>query len=358
MKERVLAIINTHSQLIIAIRFRQSLWKDKIVDVLATDQSSGLKEASERVKALNIFDDVFFVENKSICAPGESINDFIKKSKIVFNGVDEILAGSVYNEIVYYNADVYTYGIFATIIKKNPDLVCNRYEEGILSYEDSVYLHNSRLKHVDNLRKILGKKRLEDATRGFYCCEPKLYNGVLEAIKIPSLSDMTEMTKMLGYIYNVDLDQLKIREKYIFFASVYDFEGGEPVGELDLILKIADIVGKENLIVKKHPRDERTVFEEKGIPVYKKSSVPWEAIQFNGAFNDKVFLTINSSAVLSGYTMANSTAKTYFMYKLCDYSGNTSCISTVDSIEKTLSSQEMKEVLKTVKIANKLEDIL
>ncbi|HGT1350754.1 TPA: hypothetical protein ACMUTV_003105, partial [Enterococcus faecium] len=120
---------------------------------------------------------------------------------------------------------------------------------------------------------------------------------------IPLVTAGSRTALQLSDIFNPMIDIYK-EKKYIFFTSVYDFEGGEPVGEYELVCKIADLVGKDNLIVKTHPRDVRTIYKDNGFIEDKNSSIPWEAIQLSGDFNDKIFMTINSGSVISGSTMS------------------------------------------------------
>ncbi len=147
-------------------------------------------------------------------------------------------------------------------------------------------------------------------------------------------------------------------KKYFFFTSVYDFEGGEPIGEYELVCKIADLVGKENLLVKTHPRDVRTIYEDEGFIVDKNSDIPWEAIQLSKDFSDKVFLTATSGSVLAGSFMSENPPKTFFMHKCCNVSGNYSAQKTIATIEELLCDEALKDSLRTVSYANDVKDIL
>ena len=73
-----------------------------------------------------------------------------------------------------------------------------------------------------------------------------------------------------------------------------------------------------------------------------------------GDFSDKVFMTINSGSVLSGNTMSEKPVNTYYMYKLCDISGNESCMKNAHDIEKLLMDDKMSKILKSVKIAERM----
>ena len=158
--------------------------------------------------------------------------------------------------------------------------------------------------------------------------------------------------------FDIKLTENDYKEKYIFFTSICDFENGEPIGEYELVCKVADFVGKENLLIKTHPRDTRTIYEDNGFTVDKNSSIPWEAIQLSRDFSDKVFLTATSGSVLAGSFMSENPPKIFFMYGCCNIEGNASAKASVMAIEELLSEETLKPSLKTVAIANDVKDIL
>ena len=139
---------------------------------------------------------------------------------------------------------------------------------------------------------------------------------------------------------------------------MYDFEGGEPIGEYQLVEKIAELVGKDNILIKIHPRDLRSVYSDNGFKVDRNSNIPWEAIQLSGDFSDKVFLTATSGSVLAGSFMAERAVKTYFLCDLCNLDQNPSAQNSVINIKELLENESLKAVLNSVHIAKQIEDIL
>ena len=122
-----------------------------------------------------------------------------------------------------------------------------------------------------------------------------------------------------------------------FFTGVFDFEGGSPIGEFELVLKIAKLVGKDNLIIKTHPRDSRTIYAENKLKVYKHSYIPWEAIQFNNDFSDKVLLTVNSGSVLGANLILENRAESYFLFNCCKIENNYEASKYIATVRQLLS---------------------
>ena len=175
---------------------------------------------------------------------------------------------------------------------------------------------------------------------------------------IPQIDNHTGMGAILRKIFNIETEMLKIHEKYIFFTGVFDFEGGGAIGEFELVMNVAQLVGKDNLIVKTHPRDKRTVYEESGITVYKNSSIPWEAIQLNYNFPDKIFLTVNSGSVLGVNMMLENKVKTYFLYNCCNIEKNQEAVAYIKLVKQfMLTSNIISDKLKIVENMEGLKEI-
>lgn len=352
----ILVICNTYYQLITAIRLKETTWNNDKVDIAISDQSNNSKKVTDNLKKLNIFENVLNIQTKKLCRNRKNICLKILRWKYIISGISYFnITDNLYDEIVYYNPDIFVYGIFAKLIKNNNCLICSRYEEGVLSYTDSLYLDDSYLKYTKFIRKLLHKELLEEHTLNFYCFYPALYSGKLCPVPILQFDNYKKAGKILKKIFEVNAENLEIKEKYIFFTSIFDFEGGESIGEFDLVTKISELVGKENLIIKTHPRDTRNIYEENGFKVYKNSSIPWEAIQLNGDFSDKVFLTVNSGSILGANMMLRDKVKSYFLYNCCHIEKNYVAVSFVKTIEQFMAKSN--SVLNKIKIIDNIENL-
>ena len=360
---RRLIIANTFYQVIFSMQMKSTVFKDDEVEIIVTDHSKSADVVSLSLKEERIFDAVYFVktngsnDNRSVC---QRVYDIISISLFKTNRFSYYInrvTNLFFDELVVFNYDMRTYGIYAVLSSYNHSIRVSRFEEGILSY-NSETIYTTVRTVIGFLRKVQGKAVIEQGLDKFYCFYPDLYEGVLKASAIPVITQKSCVRKALQNVFNVNNLNFVYKQKYIFFTSVYDFEGGKPVGEYELVCKVANLVGMDNLLIKTHPRDTRTIYVDSGFNVDKNSSIPWEVIQLTGDFSDKVFMTINSGSVLSGNTMSEKPVNTYYMYKLCDISGNESCMKNAHDIEKLLMDDKMSKILKSVKIAERIEDIL
>lgn len=346
--EKKLVVCNTYFQLIVAIQLVETIWKKDNVEIIISDQSNNAVTVYSNLTQMNMFGAVYWVENKKLCKPTSNLLNKLIKTKYITLGVSITeITNQKYDELVFYNSDIFTYGLYARLKKNNENLICSRFEEGILSYEDAEFLQNSRLNICNKIRKTMGKSSLDEDTKNFYCFYPEFYKGKLNSMEVPKITDYRSIGGILQKLFNVRPEDLVVKEKYIFFTSVYDFEGGEPIGEFELVQKIAKIVGKDNLIVKTHPRDTRDIFKNAGIHVYNHSEIPWEAIQLNNDFSSKVLMTVNSGSIVGANMMTEKRASAIFLYKCCNYKINPSAVGTsqmIDRFVKEVADENIKSV--------------
>lgn len=94
------------------------------------------------------------------------------------------------------------------------------------------------------------------------------------------------------------------QEKFIYFEECY-IRNRHSTNDLELLEKVAEIVGKENILVRLHPKTEVDRFTPFGFKVEEKNSNLWELACMSGDFSEKVFITIKSTAALSGVQLSS-----------------------------------------------------
>ena len=360
---RILILTNTYYQVLFAMQLKLVRYKNCEVDLIISDHSTNSDVVSSKLAQENFFCNVFFVKSKGLVLNRnkfEKLEDFFKIAFCKDNRYKFFvpnIENCFYDEFLVFNYDIQSYGIFSYLCNTNPNIKISRFEEGLFS--NSVELmQTSRRKIISDFRKIQKKPIIEKAWHNYYSFTPHLYTGLLNPVLIPPINFNNEVLDILKKSFCINKDSLNYKQKYIFFTSVYDFEGGEPIGEYELVCKIANLIGKENLLVKTHPRDERTIYKDNGFNVDKNSYMPWEVVQLINDFSDKIFLTATSGSVLAGSFMSENPPKTFFMHKCCTVLGNPVAKKTIETIEKLLLDKNLTNSLKNVDIANDIKDIL
>ena len=358
---RRLILVNTLYQLIVAMQLNNTFFSDDDVSLLISDYVRNADRIAQEVKKLNTFNSVGYIKTKGIIEK-RTVLDKLKDSfdfsfrkenrySFYFDSLDDLF----FDEFLCYNFWTDSYGLYAILYNYNRDITFSFFEEGILSYHFSP-MDTERRKAVRYFRRLLGKKSVTDAFGGFYCFYPELYHGNLKPTKIEPISSTDFTAEQIRKVFDIK-ETVAYHEKYIFFTSIYDIDGQSPIGEFDLLLTLAEKVGKDNLIVKVHPRDTRSIYKDNGLKVDINSGAPWEAILLAGDFSNNIFLTTASSSVLAGALMLPNPSDTFFLYRLCDYEKNGIALKAVHEVEKTLNNKNMSNLFSKISIIDSLEDL-
>lgn len=297
-----------------ALQMKLTIFKNSNIDICITDHIPNTSLRVEGLIKTNLFRDVILFNSIGI----------VKRKGILRKIADSIYYGvgfshlekrlGEYEEIILYNYDVSSYEIINALEKKEKNFIISKYDEGLFSYNTEFYIKGIRFDIIEFLRRIRNKKNVLERIKFFYCMYPQLKTIHPEwiSIELPKLTVQIEslkkcIVKVFGMI------DCNIEQKYIFFASSSDIDNCS-YGEIDILRKIIAKVGRENLIVKKHPRDIRDIYDQLGVPVFKGSDLPWEVIQILLSMADKILITVTSGAFISVSAMLESGYKGVFLY--------------------------------------------
>ncbi len=348
---RVLFFCNTYYQLIAAIQMRLTLKKNDSVSVVLTDASKGSEKVYKGLKCSGVFEGVYHL----------AVNEHKSSLQYFKEGIGGIhidgMENMAYDELIGFNYDIPTCALYASLEKANRAIKCNVIEEGLLSY-DTPDSDCNIAKLIRLFRKLLGRKNAREKRELFYCFNKKAYRGRFEAIEIPPVTQ--EDGELRRILFDVFLDgetPTVYEQKYIYLASVYDFEGGEPVGELDVAKRIAEAVGYDNLIVKAHPRDDVTRYREAGLTVAENSSVPWEVFQIGCDFSDKVLVSSFSGSLINLNSIIEQGGRNIYTNHMCNIENNPMAQHFGAVIDKYLSKTE-EYGLKDISSVSSVKEII
>ena len=359
---RRLIISNTYYQLIMAIQMKATIFKDDYVCIMVSDHSNKAENVFQRLKKISFFDENVFMKSKGYIHNRSIIDKCKEFWQITFGKNNRYgiylndLKSLYFDEIVFFNLEIDMYGIYSILSRYNEKLLYSSYEEGVLSYEN-IYYDSLKFKIIRFLRKITNRPNITDNHKNFYCVYPELYNGNLNAKHIPEIDKSDNTIKnVLAEIFNLNSENLYDKYKYIFFETIYETEGYK-IGELELFKKIAKILGKDNILVKKHPRSNITYYEENGFAVDTNSDVPFEAIQLNYDMHNCTFITTVSGSVLSVNSILNTPSQVYMCYRLIDYDKVSKIKEYICHVEKVITILKKNGRLKQVRVINDIKEL-
>jgi hypothetical protein len=123
-----------------------------------------------------------------------------------------------------------------------------------------------------------------------------------------------QLVTELGIVFGVNDCVDVYDKKYIFFEDGYiDWDEGE---DIRIVQELASVVGKENIMVRIHPRNPRNRFAELGYKTNQDTSIPWEILAMNIDIQDKVLITMYSQSVLTPDILLGKKAKSLILCKL------------------------------------------
>lgn len=355
--KKIIILCNTYFQVLTAIQIKLKFYeKDKVIFLLS-DHSKNTKLVAQKIEQLNLFSRVCYLEtkNKYVDRNRSFTRKLFNLYSIIFG--DNLLSADStldVDELLFFNIDTYTYSLFASLYKFNRNLKCIKFEESVISYNIPQVRGKLSLCGSFVRKYLLFKKNLLDSLNDFYCYSPELYQGKLNAIKIPKI-DCDELKTIIENLFDINLSVY--RYKYIFFTSVYDFDSICPIGEFEVLKQIRDFVGNDNLLVKVHPRDRRDVFIKEGFNLDPNNSVPWEAILISARITNCVLLSVNSSCLFASNIIENLNCVSAFVYPLCRVENDPTAFITIKNIESLLNNELTRKWGK-IKILEKLDDIL
>ena len=126
---------------------------------------------------------------------------------------------------------------------------------------------------------------------------------------------------------------------------------------------IASLVGKENIIVKIHPRNRINRFAEIGYTTNLNTSIPWEVVALNSDLQNCCLVTVFSQSAVLPFILLGKKTKSVLLYNLCPsfsesdvkyknffYSICEQKYATVFNVPKTIT--ELKQIFAQVENVN------
>ncbi len=283
----------------------------------------GAENYINEIRKENIFSKVVFIRKnrkKSTHRISRWLNDlreYIQCSKIA----QEILIPNTIYDNLYFPCRILEIRCcFFYYIKKNIPIQRISFDDGAGSYiNDSI----NYIKPADAIvrRLFFGKKALEPVTVKMLF-DPNLYKLTCKSPKytikkINGEFDKQETTELFNRIFQFKKSDL-ITEDCILLGCIRD-EILDKQGQkkLELIYnKIFQACGADNIIVKPHPRNTASLKD--GIKYYTNYKLPLECLYMNLNCNDKVLISVSSTAAVTPKIFFDQEPYILLLYKLLD----------------------------------------
>lgn len=369
----ILFVARSYLMLLNVINLRLNVYQKENADLIFTNDSNNSEAIYEKLKQLNIFDNVYYVKHEEF-APEKTPMDKIKTTFTMYIRPEKYLVfmdiNKKYDKLIMYT--VYRKledSIYCLLKKKNSNIEIYLYEEGYINYIYENGYHEiikGNLKKISNIHKfmctIFAKKLLINNISGFYYYNPELiiFNPPYPVYTMPKLN---REDKKFGVILDQLFELSKIDIDSEFDSDIVYFEQSL-FGEDENILEkeIIHILNKATLdvVVKRHPRIKTNKYKNDNIKICSSNSIPWEALQYKKDFDGKIMMSICSSSVFSSYLYYGDCTKIILLYKM--YKNNELGINNekferftnqfkkmnLAEIYEPLNSRELENVLRSI----------
>lgn len=263
-------------------------------------------------------------------------------------GLRELPEYSDYDEVLFYNLNIPVYHVADSAERGSEKTLFSGMEEGVLSYDKMAY--GKAPLYLDYFRSLTGHRRILGEIRRFYCFHPSLFEPFREEVRpvaIPAIrTDSSEfrdiLCKAFAYVPK------PVGHPLVYFASSSDIDDCG-YGETAFVLRLAERVGRENLLVKMHPRDSRSVYRDAGLAVMDRSDVPWEVAQLCGDADQIVCATATSGAFLNAAALLGKSPRGVFCVPAAERAGE-NLMARLGCIESTLNGLHDRGVCREISI--------
>lgn len=354
---KILVICNTPFQFVVIAHILSLYYNGYEVDIVISNQFRDSRRVVENAKKSQLFRKVYYIKNVSH-KRGNSLSrklDFYRR--IILSYWYAVRIGrTYYDDILFSNIQIFTKVLISVARWKNKECRIHIAEEGLGTYSQ---LYGDSDSPNTLYRKYVDKQGVFAKLSTLYLFHPHFLAWSFPSNKIcklPMLSNKNEVfMKMLNVLFDYEHCKDKYDRKIIFFEESYYVEG-EPVPDIEIVEKIASKVGKENIMVKIHPRNPINRFKDLGYKTNSDSFIPWELIVLNQDMRDKTFITIASGAAINPYLYMGLPITSYSLLNCLEHRPGIMNTSVGDIMAKAYSTypeyliapKSMEEFLETL----------
>lgn len=335
MSRRVF-ICNTVFQVLVATWINHKYLQDgKDTDIIISNHMNSASDISDRMQQYGEFANAYFVESLDVARYRipKTLFSHIKKEKNPGEYIKHLFGIDVaYDHIFVSNLDGFTKLFFSAAIKENPNISVHIFEDGLSTYSKlfGTWFEHSGRPNYDLLRGVVydyvfRKKYIKDYVKDIWLLTPEFlqWDPGLPVKTVEKIDPKDEVyleicNKVFGYYDSTDVYD----RKYIFLEESFFAEGVE-MPDVELVNQIAERVGKDNIMVKIHPRNPVNRFAEQGYKTNVDTGIPWELICMNMPnIEQKVLLTISSNSILNPIMIFGIPVKAYSLCTVINHMTN------------------------------------
>jgi len=326
---RILFVCNTVYQVLVASWIKYKYYRNEECDIIVSDHMNRSEHLCQNIAQTDLFQQVYSVKAK----------DYVYKHQRPYNNraekyyysifPDKALAhycklGNTYDVLFISNYNTFNALVFDVLKRRNRDLKLNIFEDGLATYSKVTAKYYRRYTYPDNklirfvYKRIFRRNLFAGNVSTMSVFEKDLCEWCpdcrIEEIEKIDITD-TAFKKLVNQIFDYAGIADKYDKAYIYFEESYYADTGY-MEDVSLIEQLAALVGKENIMIKIHPRNPVNRFKELGYQTNVNTSVPWEVIAMNTDLSDTKLVSIASTSILNPILVLNLDVKSYSLINI------------------------------------------
>ena len=330
MKNKKLFLCNTVYQVMVALWLKHSLMPEQPADLIVTDHMNGAEQLRERIAGLGLYENVYFARTlkearyKAGRTRKENLRANLDPMSLVRQYAE--LNDQDYSELCIANFDGFSQLLYTGLSHRNPRLRLSAFEDGLSTYcLFEQYYHD--FEHYygtpsDPVRRFLHDKvyrlrPLYGNLKQLLVFNPECmqWDPGCPVVAVPKIDTKDPaFRRIVNTAFGYEGSRDRYDRKYLFFEESF-FADHYEINDVELVEQLAKRVGKENLMVKIHPRNPVNRFAQLGYKTNVDTSIPWEVILMNlDDVSNMVFITVASSTILNPIMIFGQKIRAYSLY--------------------------------------------
>lgn len=304
-------------------------------DVIISDHMNESEKVAARIRNCGLFENVLHVKSLQLTRNQAPRNRKITRVVNAIFPMRELRTyaniTSCYSDIYFSNFDNFSQLLYNALSHEKHNVRLHAYEEGLASYSSFAHFY-SELKDYYGKNKssckafihkyIYRTKVIPGNLTEFLAFNPHLLQWNPECVirEMPKIDCSDDRFKQIvNSVFQYDPSKNEYNRKFIFFEESF-FADGSEVNDVTLIEALSARVGKENVMIKIHPRNPVNRFKELGFKTNQNTAIPWEVIVMNtDDLSDKILVTVASSCILNPIIVFGKSVKAYSLFDCIDH---------------------------------------
>jgi len=323
--KNVLIVATTVYHIIVAIQISNTILKSNHIDIILGDETPNMETVTGRLKKAKVFDNVYFVKMDEYNKKYGIYEGYVPIQYALKKYIDIHKMFSVkrkYDILLvpffhHFHMNLYSY------LKRfiNTRIRVYLYDEGLAIYSGMGNIYKSLCEEYNTIKvyRKLHYGRMLYEINGIITFNPDLmqWGENYKKIKIPPLDrSNNKLRKLLNFIFAYNGESENASNKKIIFFEEAKSSDGIVINDISIVNHIAKIVGKENILIKLHPRSKTDRFNRIGYETNSNKLIPWEVLYMNHDFSNTLFISTASSSIVHPVILFGEKIKAVFIFKL------------------------------------------